>query len=384
MATGTRTTYTDTGPIKRSIADIISFIDPNEAALLDLFGVNNAKKFDLINQPNTKYEWLEDVMPTRTGTLNEVASAAETEIDVQAGEGALLKKGDVLLIESELVLVSSIATDTLTVVRGYAGTTDAEHADDTPWKLATIARIEGDDFTTGYTTALTIPYNYTQILSEAVKVTGSAMKNTQYGIDNEMSKHIARLIGGGYGMGAKNKAGKLALMLQNTFYHGQRYIGTATVPRAMGGFEYFVTTNVTDLSSVPLLRSHVENLQQSCFDYGGDPDALICNSWVRRKLTTIYKENIETAIDTERGGHSITYIHTDLGRLRIVLDRFCPTNRLYMVEKDKIGWFPFRPFDIYDRASTGDYVVKDVLGEYGFVVANQKAHGYLKNISTSS
>ena len=201
-------------------------------------------------------------MPTRTGTLNEVASAAETEIDVQAGEGALLKKGDVLLIESELVLVSSIATDTLTVVRGYAGTTDAEHADDTPWKLATIARIEGDDFTTGYTTALTIPYNYTQILSEAVKVTGSAQKNTQYGINDEMAKHISRLIGGGYGMGARNKAGKLAIMLQNTFYHGKRYIGTDAIPRSMGGFEYFVTTNVTDAASAPLLRSHIENLNK--------------------------------------------------------------------------------------------------------------------------
>jgi hypothetical protein len=384
MATGTRTTYTDTGNIKRSIADAIAFIDPNEAALLDLFGVNNVKKFDFINQPNTKYEWLEDSMPVRTGTIAEAMDDSETGLDLTTGEGALLKKGDVLLIDTELFLVSSLATDTATVVRGYAGSTAAAHSNGAAWKLATIARIEGDDFTTGYTTTLSIPYNYTQILSEAVKVTGSQQKNTQYGINDEMAKHISRLIGGGYGMGARNKAGKLALMLQNTFYHGRRYIGTDAIPRSMGGFEYFVTTNVTDLSSVPLLRSHVENLQQSCFDYGGDPDALICNSWVRRKLTTIYKENIETSVDTERGGHTITHIHTDLGKLRIVLDRFCPTDRLYMVEKDKVGWFPFRPFDIYDRASTGDYVVKDVLGEYGFVVMNQKAHGYLKNVSTSS
>ena len=384
MATGARGTYTDTGPIKRSIADAISFIDPNEAALLDLFGVNNLKKFDFINQPNTKYEWLEDVMPTRTGTIAEDMTDSETDLDLTTGQGVLLKKGDVLLIGTELMLVSSLATDTATVVRGYAGSTAAAQSNGAAWKLATIARIEGDDFTTGYTTALTIPYNYTQILSEAVKVTGSAQKNTNYGINDEMAKHISRLIGGGYGMGARNKAGKLAIMLQNTFYHGKAYVGTAAIPRSMGGFEHFVTTNVTDAASAPLLRSHIENLQQSCFDYGGDPDSLICNSWQRRKLTTIYKEKIETTIDNERGGHSITHLHTDLGSLRIVLDRFCPSDRIYMVEKDKMGWFPFRPFDIYDRASTGDYVVKDVLGEYGFALMNQKAHGYIKSLSTTS
>lgn len=384
MATGTRTTYTDTGPIKRSIADIISFIDPNEAALLDLFGVNNTSKFKLINQPNTKYEWLEDVMPNRTGTIAEDMTDSETDLDLTTGQGALLKKGDVLLIGTELMLVSSLSTDTATVVRGYAGSIAAAQSNGAAWKLATIARIEGDDFTTGYTTALTIPYNYTQILSEAVKVTGSAQKNTTYGINDQMAHHIARLIGGGSGMGARNKAGKLAIMLQNTFYHGKRYIGTDAIPRSMGGFEYFVTTNVTDASSAPLLRSHIENLQQSCFDYGGDPDALICNSWQRRKLTTIYKEQIETSIDNQRGGHSITHLHTDLGKLRIVLDRFCPSDRIYMVEKDRIGWIPFRPFDVYDRASTGDYIVKDVLGEYGFVVQNQKAHGYIKSLSTTS
>lgn len=381
MPTGTISTYTANAPVRRSIADIIHMIDPREASLLDLFGIDNAKKFKLEHWPNTRYEWLQDSMPVRRGTLNEALDDSETGVDVQTGEGALLKTGDILVVESEQMYVASVATDTATVVRGYAGTTAAAHADDTPWYRAMIARKESASATTGYVTTLENPYNFTQIIAEAVKVSGSAEVNTTYGINDQMAHHISRLIGGGDGMGGRNKAGVLPLMLQNTFYYGQRYVGTDDASREMGGFEYFVTTNVEDLSNRALDRQDIEDLQQACFDNGGDPETIVCGSWLKRKITTLYKENVVTNIDTRKGGGHISRISTDLGELNVVLDRFCPSGRLYMCEKDKLGWIPFRPFGIYDRSSDGDYKLKDVLGEYGFVLLNEKGHGYLKNVS---
>lgn len=58
MATGTRTTYTDTGNIKQAIADVIAMIDWTEAPLLNKLGLDNSSKFRLVNWPNTKVEWL--------------------------------------------------------------------------------------------------------------------------------------------------------------------------------------------------------------------------------------------------------------------------------------------------------------------------------------
>jgi hypothetical protein len=66
-----------------------------------------------------------------------------------------------------------------------------------------------------------------------------------------------------------------------------------------------------------------------------------------------------------------------------MFDRWCPTDRVYLVEKDKLGWVSFRPWQVLDRPSTGDYMVKEVLGEFGFVLVNQLAHGYIKEISTT-
>jgi len=378
MATGTRTTYTDATPQKRSIADMIGMIDWTEAPLLKLLGLNGESKFRLLNFPRTKVEWLEDTMAPRSGTVNEALDSSETGVDVASGQGDYLKAGDVILVDSELMYVSSVATDTATVVRGFAGTTAASHSDQAAWKLATVARLEGADFTTGYTTSVTNPYNYTQIFSEAVKVTGSEQNDEKYGISDTMAYHISKLMGDG------GKAGKLPILLQQAAYYGKRAAGSSTTARAMGGIEQYVTTNVTNLSSAALTRKSIEDLMQLCYLAGGAPNTLVCNAWLRRKITSFYEGSIFTDRSEERGGSKITTIVTDFGDIEVVFDRWCPTDRLYLIEPAKMGWVTYRPFDVVDRASTGDYMVKDVLGEYSFVLMNETAHGYIYGASTSS
>lgn len=382
MTTGTRTTYTDTANIKRSISDIINNIDWTEAPLLRKFGVANQGKFRLVNWPNTRYEWLEDTMSPRETTLAEDVSQGETEIDV--ADGSIFKEGDIVLVDAELMYVSSVATNTITVVKGFAGTTDTTHSNGAAIELATIARLEGADYDTGHTTALDNPYNFTQIFSEAVKVTGSEQVNSKYGVNDTMAYHLAKLMGGSNGMGEKFKAGKLPILLQKTFYHGRRAAGSGGASRAMGGFEAFVTTNISDLAGAKLQRHHIEDAFQSCYDAGGDPDMILCGSWLRRKITTFYEGLITTTRSETRGGSRIDTVMTDFGELEIMFDRWCPRDRLYVVDSTKLGWVEFRPFQVIDRPPTGDYTVKEVLGEYGFVLTNETAHAYIKNASTNT
>lgn len=388
MATGSRTTYTDTTPQKRSIADLITMIDWTEAPLLNLLGVNNESKFRIINWPRTKVEWMEDTMSPRSSTLAaNISSTGATTFTVASGHGTYFKAGDVLLINSELVWVESVSGDTITVAssggRGFGGTTPATHTSGDTVELATIARLEGAVATTGHTTTITAPYNYTQILAEAVQVTGSQEVDSNYGYNDDMARQIAKLIGGPTEIGGKGKAGKLAILLQQGFYHGRRAAGSATTARAFGGFEQYVTSNLTNLASAALTRKHIEDLFETCFLAGGMPDTLLCNSWVRRKITSFYEGSIHTDRSEERGGSRITTIVTDFGDIEIVHDRWCPQSKAYLFEKDKMGWITYRPFAIYDRASTGDYELKDVLGEYSFVLENESAHGLLYNISTT-
>merc|ERR1711869_55232 len=55
----------------------------------------------------------------------DVADGAAVEVDVEAGDGALFAADDLILIGTEILKVSSIATDKLTVTRGEESTTAA-------------------------------------------------------------------------------------------------------------------------------------------------------------------------------------------------------------------------------------------------------------------
>lgn len=383
MATGQRNTYTDTTPIMRAIADTIAMIDRTEAPLLAKLGLNNESRFRIVNWPNTKVEWLEDTMSPRTGTLNEALDDSETGVDVQTGEGAYLKKGDVILVESELMWVSSVSTDTATVTRGFAGSTAASHADDTAWEVVTMAAVEGSQYVGGHTTVVSAPYNYVQQIKEAFSVSNDELVNPKYGISDVEAYHIAKLIGGGQ-VGPKTKAGKLPIMLEKTFFHGKRAVGSATAPRSMGGFNEFVTTNVTNLSSAALTLKHIEDKLQAQSEAGGSPDTIICGGWTRRKISSFYGDSIRTTQNESTGGYSIDTVKTDFGEVEVMYNKWCPPSELYIIESSKMGWLTFRPFDVVPVSTDVDGQIKDVRGSFTFVLENEKAHGRIYGISTTA
>lgn len=390
MATGTRTTYSDTTPQKRAVADLIQTIDWTEAPLLRLLGVNNESKFRIVNMAQNKVEWLEDSMSPRSGTLGAAIEATDaTTATLGTGEAAYLKEGDVIKIDNELIWVgaSNGTTGLSSLARGFGGSTAATHLISTAWTLVTGARLEGADYDTGHTTSTSAPYNYSQILAEAVSVSGSEAENSKYGIDDTMAYHLAKLMADG------GKAGKLPILLEQTFYYGLRSAngGSTTTARAMGGFNQFVTSTITDAyhvvnkSTAALTRADIEGVMQACFDAGGKPDTLITGSWGLRKISSFYEGLVRTERSEERGGSIIRTIVTDFGDIEVVHDRWCPAGELYVIEKDKMGWVQYgsRGFSIYDRPSMGDYSVKEILGEYTFVLCNADAHGRIYGFSTT-
>lgn len=67
-----------------------------------------------------------DVRVTSSATLAEVLDTSETGVDVSSGTA--FKVGQTVLIDSEQMFISAIATNTLTVTRAVNGTTAATHA----------------------------------------------------------------------------------------------------------------------------------------------------------------------------------------------------------------------------------------------------------------
>ena len=82
------------------------------------------------------YIYMNDTLTDSTSLAAETMNAADTEFDVDDGDD--FSAGDVILVNAELMHVDSIATDTLTVIRGYGSTIATSHADDSIiWKVGT-------------------------------------------------------------------------------------------------------------------------------------------------------------------------------------------------------------------------------------------------------
>lgn len=380
MTTGARYSYTDTTAQKRSVSDLIFMMDWTKAPLLNIFGMTekNARKFKLLNWPSTKAEIIEDSMSPYTTTIAEDLDNSETGVDVATGTGQYFRTGDVVKVDSEYMIVASVSTDTLTVSgRGYAGSSAASHSTGATIELVTRAMPEAADFTTGHTTARTAPYNYTQIISEAAQVSRTQQRMSQYAISDELDYQVTKLFNDG------GNAGKLPQLLQKTFYHSLRVQRSGSANGSMGGMKTFVATNVYNLASAAITRAAIHTAIRAIRQAGGECTHLVTGAWGIEKITAMYEGMVRTTRDEKRGGSEITMVKTPHGEVELVYDWMCPESEYYFVNEAKVGWLPFDAFKVEEIAKRGDYYVKDVVGEYTFLVANEESHAYIYGASTT-
>ena len=84
------------------------------------------------------------------------------------------------------MFVAGVASNTLSVVRGYGGTTAVTLADNMVLNILGNAALEGDDAPLARFTSRVRKQNYTQIFTATVDVSGSLQASRSYGVDDEV------------------------------------------------------------------------------------------------------------------------------------------------------------------------------------------------------
>lgn len=365
------TSYSDTTPHKRAITDAISLIDPSDIPAVELLGgLDGAMgKFRLVNWPHTKVEWLEDTLAPLTGTLSTSCTSDTTAISV--ADASVFQEGHILLIDSEQVWVSAVAlaTELLTITRNYGGT-QATHDSSSTITIVGQARLEGDDSDDLAFTDRSAPYNYTQIFQREVKVSRTQNQLSQYGISEEFEYQAAKAVP------------ELGRLLERQLYYGERKAGSATTPRAFGGFGTFITDNLVSGSS--LAQSQFENAVKAAYQDGGSgPWVAFCSPSNLQKIKNFYDSSnflrIERAESTV--GMVIEDILTPFGLVSLALDRWATDTEIYIVDPDHAGFLTYYPFTEEMLAKDGDYEKGEVVGEFTFLLRQDKAHAALTNVS---
>ncbi len=184
---------------------------------------------------NPAFNWLEDALAARTVTLDTTALVSgDTAGTLVAGDGKKVGKFDLLKnpVSGEIVRVTAISTDTLTITRAFGTTAAAAVAASQIFLIIGNAYAENAGSGTMLATKTVQKTNYTQIF------------RTPFAFSNTLE--ASKLYGGDYkAYQTKKKGIEHQVKIEEQFLFGEPKEDTVDAIRGTGGLNYWITSNVS-------------------------------------------------------------------------------------------------------------------------------------------
>jgi hypothetical protein len=367
--------------LAEDVSDLIGIISPYETPLLDAVGD------PMREATSTHHEWLEDeLLPNKDAINDDTYTDPSADTDFVVDNGSRFRVGDQIQVEGseELMLVTSINGDTLTVIRGYAGTTPENLADNQAINILGNAALEGADKPSTRFTNRTRCGNYTQIFTAAVEVSGSDMAANQLGLADEMDYQ------------KQERLRELLRDLESTVINGGRPTsnpeGSGSVRRSMKGIVQHLSTNVfhTGDSGFPsgsdLDETKINYVLRKIWENSnGNVDLIAVGGFQKRKINAFTASNRSYTAGDTTFTDMINIYESDFGVCRVITTRWIPQDAALLLDSSRISVLPLagRNFHFKPLASSGDYECGELIGEYTLEYRNEAAHGLIRDLSTS-
>jgi Family of unknown function (DUF5309) len=367
--------------LAEDVSDLIGIISPYETPLLDILGD------PLSSARSTHHEWLEDELLPNKDSIDDASISdpdVDTEIDVANSER--FRIGDQIQTEGsiELMLITAISGDTLTVVRGYASTTAEDISDGQVINILGNAALEGSDKPVNRFTNRTRCSNYTQIFTGAVEVSGSDIAASQLGLSDEMDYQ------------KQQRLRELVRDLENTIINGGRPAsnaqGSDTVRRTMKGVIQHLSGNVfnTGDSGFPAGNDLDEEkinyvLRRIWEGSNGNVDTIVVGGFQKRKINGFLSDTRSYGSAETTYRDMVSVYESDFGVCRIITTRWMPQDGALLLDSSRVSVLPLagRSFHFKPLSSGGDYECGELIGEYTLELKNAAAHGMIRGLSAS-
>ena len=385
MAFSGKATYsagTTLPELAEDVSDVVGIVSPYETPLLNALG-------DPMHwAQSTHHEWLEDSLLPNKDAINDNSFSPDASSDTTftVDNGSRFQVGDQIQVESseELILVTDINSDILTVVRGYAGTTEEDLADDQVINILGNAALEGADKPTARFTNRSRKGNYTQIFTASVEVSGSDLSARQLGLADELDYQ------------KQERLRELLRDLENTVINGGQPAsnpeGSGSVRRTLKGIIQRISTNAfhtgdsgfpsgTTLDEIKINYA-LRNIWESS---SGNVDLIVVNGFQKRKINAFMSSNRSFGPEDHKYTDLLGLYESDFGLCRVVVSRWIPQDAVLLLDSSRTSVLPLsgRSFHFKPLASGGDYECGQLIGEYTLEFRNEEAHGYIRDLSTS-
>lgn len=367
--------------IVEDVSDIVSIVSPYETPLLDHLG--DAPRA----ASSTYHEWLEDTLLPNKDAINDATwTDASTDTTFDVDNGDRFRIGDQIQAEGskELMLVTGISTDTLTVTRSYGGTTGEDLADNKVIHILGNAALEGDDAPTARFINRTRTGNWTQIFTAGARVSGSDLAVRKLSVSDELDYQ------------KQERLRELLRDMENTVINGiapaATQEGSSMIRRTMKGIIPTLTSNIfnpTD-SNFPADTDLTEEQLNLALRYIWEEassriDTIVVNGYQKRLINGFITSARNYAGNDDTFRDMVSVYESDFGICRVILSRSVPTNSVLLLDSSRIDVLPLsgRSFHYKPLASTGDYEAGEIIGEYTLELRNQSAHGIITGLDVS-
>lgn len=368
--------YGQSAVYKLDLSEVLANILLDDTDFLSIIGVSGQAA------TQTKHSWVEDALnATTVKVTNGSISAGATLIGITASQltritaGTLLK--DQLSGKSEVVQVTAVGAVSATIVRGFGSTSAETHAALSTWEIVANPRPQGMTGPKDISTTRGLKFNFTQIFSAGVRITGTAQAIDHAGVNSEDAYQIDL------------RLRELKRELDRTMIMGVRAAGdnSSTVYGTMGGVINYIdiigATN-RNVTAETLTPSVLNTMAKQCYDAGGMPDMILVGGTQKQKISAFDQEFRRNTLDSTRAGFTVDEFVSDLGwNLRVVVDRWVPTDVCLVLDSSKIAVMPLqtRAFFLEKLAKTADSNDWQIVGEYTMEVRNaSQAHAYHRNL----
>lgn len=374
VISGQRFTYSDTVNEAIDISSALAKLKPVDTPLLLRVGRDSLSD----NAVAVKHEWLEDAI--RGTTSNDVGATLNNTTDpvtvtVTAGDGnTKFRVHDIVKVEQELMRVTAVAANTITVSRAWGGSTNAAHASAILITQLGPALPQGSDLLGARTTTKSNLFNYTQIFEEEVRVAKTMQVTKKFTQQNDPEYHI----------GAQLEI--IGVNMERTLLFGRKVQPTSTLPGAMDGIQPRISTNVYNKASAALTQSMLEDAMQDIWSAGGAPSLIVVNATQQRRINTFLDGYRETDYTDEVLGTMVRRYKTNFGQVDILLDRHFPSDEVWILDESKIGFGPLTERSLSTMklpTVSKEYDIWQISGEYTAEVKTEGAHARIFSLATT-
>lgn len=365
----------------RRVVDIsakIDVLEPDSAPFLLL-----TKKMDKKVTVNPEFNWFEEESLIKSDQVNNGAGYDDDDTSIVVDNGSRFRGGDVIKVvrTGEQMLVSSVSTNTLTVVRAWGTTAGAAIVDNEPLLIVGNANAEHAtkrDMKIGDVTKKT---NYTQIFRTPFGISRTANKSEMHGKNDLAHQRMMQLI-------------EHQKEIERAFWFGEpKEDLTGTTPRrATGGVDYFISTNATDAGGA-LTEAEFDSFLKTGFRYGSKTKWLFAAPIVVAAISFWAKNKVQTGVDATTYGIATESYKTPFGTVKIVnMNLFTEvtlySGYAYLIDMECLGYRYIADSDtklktnIQDNSADGQE--DEYLTECGLEFSQEKKCSLLYNVTSFS